>query len=88
MNHADETTTATAITSVVVYWSEQAADSPGWAVRWKRGGHEQSNDICIASDASLDDAIDQACHELDVPLTHDDFAREPRTAGGCAIWIA
>ena len=74
------------ITTITIYWDASDPSHEGWAKRWKRNGIDESDDISIDGSASLDDAIDQACHELDVPLDHNDFARDPNQDGGWAFW--
>jgi hypothetical protein len=81
-------TTTKTISRVQVYWDSQDSANEGWAVRWHIDGQEQSDAVSIDATASLDDAIDQACHDLDLSLTHDDFTRDARRDGGCGDWSA
>ena len=74
------------ISRVEVYWDSQDSANEGWAVRWWRGSQESSDAVSIDATASLDDAIDQACHELDMDLTHDDFGCDPKWYGGRGDW--
>lgn len=81
--------TTSKITEIRVYWDNQDRDNEGWAVRWFSSDREMGSDgIGIDSKARLDDAIDQACYELGVDLTHDDFACSPDVDGGHASWAA
>ena len=74
---------------ITIYWSSDDRNNSGWAVKSKRDdGTDESGPIGIDSDASLDDAIDQACHKLDVALDHNDFCREQLEDGGFAVWAA
>ena len=75
-------------TEITIYWDSQDPWNEGWAFRLC----DESGDIgsgpidCGGPDDDLDDVIDGAMHELDIDLTHDDFARDPTEDGGWAIW--
>ena len=74
------------IVEIRVYWDNQDRSNEGWA--WKTtdaAGRTDSGPIDILPTADLDDAIDQACHELDVPVDHNDFAT-CKDDGGWAHW--
>lgn len=71
---------------IQVFWDERDPQELGWHYfgfglsglkHW--GG--------LDPDLSFDDAIDEACFELGVGLTHDDFAR-CRDDGGWAEWLS
>ena len=79
------TTTRTA-TNILIYWDNQDPDNEGWAYRTSDvDGTIESGGLYESG--TLDEAIDEAMCELDIDLTHDDFACEPRVDGGYAIWI-
>jgi hypothetical protein len=73
----------TKITKLTVYWDTQDPDNEGWA--WRTD--DDSGEIAIVSHASLDEAIDQACHELDIDANHDDFDKST-DEGGYGFWGA
>ena len=75
------------ITSITVYWDSQDPDNEGWAYRTTDSdGRTDSDGIGILPTATLGEAIEQACHELDVDLHADQFAGDPNADGGWASW--
>ena len=75
--------------SVTIYWDSQDSGNEGWAYRTiDSDGCEESGSVDGVSDDDLCGAIDLACHELDLPLTHDDFGTEPDVDGGYGVWSA
>lgn len=80
-------TTTRKPTQVTVYWDTQDRDNEGWAFRASDDdGAIASGPIDGIEAIDLAGAINQACHELDLDLTADDFAQEPDTDGGYAVW--
>ncbi len=78
---------ARTITNVTVYWDSQDSSNECWAYRASGDdGLIASGSIEDVADDDLDGAIDEACHILDLPLTHNDFGREPNVDGGFATW--
>ena len=75
------------ITDVTIYWDVQDRSNEGWAYRASdNDGSIDSGSIDNIADDDLCGAIDDACYQLGLDLTHDDFAREPHIDGGCATW--
>ena len=75
----------TPITHILVYWDTQDPQNEGWAVRWWRGEHEESDSV--DTDGDLDDAIGVACHQIDAdPDISQHFGREEEVDGGFAEW--
>lgn len=75
------------ITDLTIYWDSQDPNNEGWAYR----ASDERGDIASAgidgvADDDMDGAIAEACRELDLPLTADQFAREPHIDGGYATW--
>lgn len=74
-------------TTIKIYWDERDPNLHGWS-------YEALDDEGVIDsggldgDLSLDDAIDEACSELDVDLRCDQFARDKVTHGGYALWYA
>ncbi len=84
----DEMMTRT-ITDVTVYWDSQDISNEGWAYRASDAdGDIASGGIDDIEDDDLCGAIDAACFELDLDLTHDDFGMEPHIDGGYGTWSA
>ena len=80
--------TARKITSITVYWDTQDPFHQGWAYRACHDtGLIASGGINGIADDDLCGAIDEACYELGVDLTHDDFGMQPHVDGGCAKWM-
>jgi hypothetical protein len=74
---------AKTITDIKVYWDTQDPQFEGWA--YVASG-EQGLIASGGIDAdSLDDAIDEACFEIGLRLTHNDFGRHDYD-GGCGLW--
>ena len=67
-----------------VYWDSQDGDNNGWAYRLTEDGADTDSGP-IDNPGDLDDAIDEACHMLDIPATHDDFACS-QAEGGYGVW--
>ena len=77
--------TKTEWTGITVYWDEQDPHNIGWAYQaGTADGHNESGEVGIDTSASLNDAVDQACHELGVDLDHNDFGRHDPL--GHAVW--
>ena len=74
-----------------VYWDE-SGDEPGWT--WKTVDSQdqcESGIVNCQPAASLSDAVDQACYQLDAQycgreLDHNDFGMDEKADGGWAIW--
>lgn len=78
----------TTIQKITVFWAVDIVTGEHWACRARfADGSQHTGSVAIGPGASLDDAIDQACHQLGVELTHDDFARTSDD-GGCGDWAA
>jgi hypothetical protein len=74
------------ITRIKIYWDVQNPANEGWAYEVS-GDHGTIDSGAVDADADdLDGAIDEAIRILDVPLTADQFAREPHIDGGYAVW--
>lgn len=72
----------TTIHIITVYWDD---DANSWAYRTTLDdGSVERGTVDVVPEASIADAIDQACYQIDVFLTHDDFAID----GLCADWAA
>ena len=87
---------ARTITSLTIYWDSQDSSNEGWAYRASDAdGDIDSGPIDGVADDNnryllynLSGAIDQACYELGLDLTHDDFSIEPSLEGGYCLWSA
>ena len=74
-------------TEIRVYWDSQDRSNEGWAYNASdEDGLITSSGLDGIDDDDLCGAVDQACYELDVELTHDDFAIDRHGDGGNAIW--
>jgi hypothetical protein len=72
------------ITRIKIYWDVQDPANEGWAYEVS-GDHGTIDSGAIEVD-DLDEAIEEAIRMLDMPLTADQFAREPHVDGGYAVW--
>lgn len=79
----------TTITEIKIYWDVQDPANEGWAYRaaGDRGLIDSGPIEGIDAD-DLDGAIDDACSQLGVDLTADQFGRETHVDGGVAVWSA
>lgn len=75
------------ITDITVYWNVQDRDNEGWAYRAGDEHGPIESGACNGAD-DLDEAIADACSQLGIALTPDQFAREPHIDGGYAVWTA
>ena len=63
---------------ITIYWDDLA----GWVFRAReikddRIVAEESHAVGVSLDSYIDDAVDEACHQLGVDLDHNEFAQEP-----------
>lgn len=80
---------ARTISGINVYWDSQDPANEGWAYRASdEHGDIDSGSIDGVDSDDLDGAIANACSQLDMDLTADQFAREPHIDGGFAVWSA
>lgn len=71
------------VSTITVYWDEM---DDVWALRTTDAkGNVSRGTVCVPPESSIADAIDEACYQLDVELTHDDFAIDGML---CADWAA
>ena len=76
-------------TEITVYWDTKDPTNEDWA-------YEASDDDGLIDSGAIEEiepddlngAIDDACSQLDVDLTLDDFTTEPDADGGSAFWSA
>ncbi len=72
-------------TEIKVYWDYQDVNNQGWAYEALDClGLIDSGAIDVDGD-DMDGAVDGACSQLCVDLSHDDFAAE-QEYGGFAFW--
>lgn len=77
------------ITSITVYWDVQDPSNEGWAYcAYNDEGLVASGGLDGVQDDDLCGAVNEACHELGVDLTHDDFGLSSHVDGGFAKWLA
>ena len=79
------------ISKVTIYWDTQDRSNEGWVYRAEYNHDTDCREAgCIdgVADDDIDNAISEACHILDLDMTPDQFAREPKIDGGYAIWMA
>ena len=79
-------TTTRTLTAITVYWDAQDPRHEGWAYRAHYDDDHEDSGPVEAEPDDLDGAITDACWQIGVELTPDQFAREPNQEGGWADW--
>jgi hypothetical protein len=69
--------------SIYVGWDDEKG---AWLCRLEHDNGSQENHH-FPDSVTLGQAIEEACHCLDLPQTPEDFAIEPRAEGGYAMWM-